>query len=467
MEQLPGADSIFLALETPDAPAHVGGLTILDTSETPDFSFEKLLATVDERIRLEPRFTRKLLELPLGIDRPYLVDDSDFDVRRHIRRIGVPQPGGLRELAELASYLHSRALDRDRPLWEMWFIEGVEGGRCALLMKSHHCLMDGMAGAGLGELLCDLQPDPPPRAPAPAPKAESRTYGDLEVGLRAAVHLAEAPRKLLGFGGRILRQTAGMLLASRKEGSPPLPIFVPRTRFNGEVGPRRAFSCSSVPLADVKAVKKHFGVTVNDVMLALTGSALRAYLEARGELPEGSLVAVVAVSKRGQGDDGIGNKVTMIPCVWATDEPDPVERLRKIHRNAEISKDLSANYDADMTVGLGESVPPGLANLFVRTASADLAAAFVPGNVVVSNVRGTPAPLYVAGARIETMYPLSILATSQRLNVTVVSYMDKVDVGFVADADAVEDVWSLAAEVPRALEVLLAHAEQAGRREVA
>lgn len=463
MEQLPGADTVFLSLETPNAPAHVGGLTILDTRESPDFSFEKLLATIDERIRLEPRFTRKLRELPLGIDRPYLVDDPDFDVRRHVHRIAVPAPGGLRELTELASYLHSRALDRDRPLWEMWFIEGVEGGRCALLMKSHHCLMDGMAGAGLGELLCDLEPDPPPRSAASDfPLDAGRSYGDLEVGLRAAVHLAQAPRKMLGFGARMLRQTAGMLLSSRREGSPPLPMFVPHTRFNGDVGPRRAFSCASVSLNDVKAVKKHFDVTVNDVMLALTGSALRAYLEARDELPDESLVAVVAVSKRSEGDAEVGNQVTMVPCVWATDEPDPVERLMKIHRNAEISKELSANYDADMTVGLGESLPPGLAHLFMRTASVEIARTFAPGNVVVSNVRGTPVPLYVAGARIETMYPLSLLAPSQRLNVTVVSYMGKVDVGFVVDADAIDDVWCLADEVPRALQELL---DAAGRDE--
>ncbi|MBW2243515.1 MAG: wax ester/triacylglycerol synthase family O-acyltransferase [Deltaproteobacteria bacterium] len=466
MEQLPGADTVFLSLETPNAPAHVGGLTILDTSESPDFSFEKLLATIDERIRLEPRFTRKLRELPLGFDRPYLVDDPDFDVRRHVHRIAAPTPGGLRELAELASYLHSRALDRDRPLWELWFIEGVEGGRCAMLMKSHHCLMDGMAGANLGELLCDLQPDPPPRAPAPDNRPDqARSYGDLEIGLRAAIHLAQSPGKMLGFGARMLRQTGGMLMASRNEGAPPLPMFVPATRFNGEVGPRRAFSCASVSLDDVKAVKNRFGVTINDVMLALTGAALRTYLETRDELPDQSLVAVVAVSKRSAGDDEIGNQVTMVPCVWATDEPDPVERLLQIHRNAKISKDLSANYDADMTVGLGESMPPGLASLLMRTAGADTMTTFAPGNVVVSNVRGTPVPLYVAGARIETMYPLSLLAPSQRLNITVVSYMGKVDVGFVVDADAMDDVWCLAEEVPKALRVLLVAAGRDERRE--
>jgi WS/DGAT/MGAT family acyltransferase len=457
MQQLPGADSVFLAMETPDAPAHVGGVTVLDASESPDFSFEKLLATVDERIRLEPRFTCKLRELPLGLDRPYFEQDPDFDVRRHVHRIAVPSPGGMRELSELASFLHTRALHRDRPLWEMWFIEGVEGGRCALFMKSHHCLMDGAAGAGLGELLCDLQPDPPPREPAEdAADDAGRAYSDLELGLRAALHLAQTPRKSLVFGARMLRQTAAMLLASRRDGAPPLPFQVPVTPFNQNVGPRRAFSCATVSLDDVKAVKKHFDVTVNDVVLALTGSAVREHLIQSDALPEDSLVAIIAVSKRKDGDNEVGNQVTMVPCVWASDEPDPVERLKQIHRNADFSKEFSASYDADITTGMGEAFPPGVTNFFMRTMGPGMSTSFMPGNAIVSNVRGTPVPLYVAGARIECMYPLSILAPSQGLNVTVVSYMGKVDVGFVVDPDLVDDVWELAEGVKTAMQELLA-----------
>ncbi len=467
MEQLPGSDTAFLALETPGAPAHVGGLTILDPTTSSDFSFEKLVKTVDQRIRLEPRLTRKLFELPLGLDRPYLVDDPDFDTRNHIHRIAVPSPGGLRELAELASYLHSRPLDRDRPLWELWFIEGVEGGKCAMFMKSHHCLMDGASGAGMGELLCDLEPNPTPGQLPPAALARAAadekaepTYSDLEIGLRAARHLAEGPGKLLGFGARMLRQTAGMLLASGQEGAPPLPFSIPDSPFNRDVGPRRSFSGTSVCLDDVKTVKKHYDVTVNDVVLAITGTALRNYLLKRSELPDESLVSIIAVSTRAEGDDATGNRVTMVPCVWATDEPDPVERLKKIHRNADVSKEVSANYDADMLAGVGDALPPGLTNFFMRTFAPSMASVMTPGNVLVSNVRGTPVPLYVAGAKIETMYPLSILMPSQGLNITVVSYMGKVDVGFVADPDLVDDVWALAEEVPGALAELVEAVEK-------
>ncbi len=468
MEQLPGSDTAFLALETPDAPAHVGGLTILDPTTSPDFHFHKLVQTVDERIRLEPRLTQRLRELPLGIDRPYLVDDPDFDVRNHIHRIAVASPGGLRELGELVSYLHSKPLHRDRPLWELWFIEGVEGGKYAMFMKSHHCLMDGAAGAGMGELLCDLEPDPPagqlpPAALARAAKEDGKgepSYGDLEIGLRAARHLAEGPRKILGFGGRVLRQTVGMLRNAGREGAPPLPFSIPATPFNRAIGPRRAFAATSVSLDDVKTVKKHYDVTVNDVVLAITGTALRGYLLERSQLPDESLVSMIAVSKRAAGDAAMGNQITLVPCVWATDEPDPVLRLKKIHRNADVSKEVCANYDADLLAGMGDAFPPGLTNLFMRTLGPSMASVMTPGNVLVSNVRGTPVPLYVAGARIETMYPLSLLMPSQGLNITVVSYMGKVDVGFIADPDLVADVWALAEAVPGALAELLEAVEK-------
>ncbi len=462
MEQLPGADAAFLAIETPEAPGHVGGLTLLDPTTSPDFSFDKLVATISERIHLAPRLTQTLREVPLGLDRPYLVDGPDFDVRNHIRRIGVSSPGGLRELAELASYLHARPLHRDRPLWELWFIEGVSDGRCALFMKSHHCLMDGTAGAGMGELICDLEPEPPAAFATAADEERDgqRNYSSLEIGLRAAVHLAQGPRKTLGFGAKLLRQTAGMLFNSSTEGAPPLPTSIPATSFNRDVGPRRAFAAASVALDDVKTVKNHYEVTVNDVVLAITGTAIRNYLLARNELPEESLVSIIAVSKRAEGDGALGNQVTTVPCVWASDEPDPVERLKKIHHNAAVSKEVCANYDAELLSGMGEAFPPVLTNLFMRNFAPSLAPAMTPGNVLVSNVRGTPVPLYVAGARIETMYPLSILMPSQGLNITVVSYMGKVDVGFIADPDLVEDIWELAEAVPRALAELVEAVEK-------
>lgn len=462
MEQLPGGDAVFLGMEIPEAPGHVGGLTVLDPSAAPEFGFARLVEVVSERIGLAPRYTQKLREVALGLDRPYLVHDPDFDAAKHIHRIAVPAPGGMRELADLIAYLFSRPLDRRKPLWELWFIEGVENERAALFMKSHHCLMDGQAGAGLGELLCDLEPNPergPILPPASSPRGQ-RELSDLEIALRGAGNLIRTPLRMASFGGRLLRQSWEMLRSARDPESPPLPFSLPQTPFNRQIGSQRAFACASLSLEQVKEVKKHFDVTVNDVLLALTGSALRTYLDQRLQLPERPLAGLIAISKRSQGDLEMGNQITSVPVGLATDIADPVQRLLRIHRNAAKAKQMAKAYDADMLRGIGESLPPGLLNLLMRAMNSSEAPAGQPANVIVSNVRGTPVPLYCAGARIECMYPMSILAPGQGLNVTMVSYMGRVDVGFTVDPELVPDAWQLAEEVPRALTELLSAARQ-------
>jgi WS/DGAT/MGAT family acyltransferase len=350
----------------------------------------------------------------------------------------------------------------------MWLIEGVEQGRFATLMKSHHCLMDGMAGAGLGEILCDLEAHP---KAGPAGRAVPRTpaVSDLEMGWRAARHVAAMPSRLARMGGRLLRQGAVMAVGALRSdpAAPPLPTSVPATPFNRAIGPRRAFACASVPLAAVKAVKKHFDVTVNDVILAITGTAIAGYLRGRGELPERPLVALIAVSTREEGDTSVDNRVTTVPVNWATDVQDPVQRLRRIHRNAERAKQVARHHDADLLSGLGGAVPPGLTNLAMRSIGTNLSVLARIGNVVVSNVRATPVPLYTAGARIESMYPMSVLASGQGLNVTVVSYMGRVDVGFTADPDLVPDVWELADAIPAALAELSAALDRSAARRAA
>ena len=450
MKQLSGADSIFLSMETPNVYGHVGGLSILDTSEAPDFSFDTLMTVLEERIPCEPLYTMKLQEVQYGLDHPYMVEDPDFAVRNHVRRIGAASPGGIKELAELVGFLHASPLDRTRPLWEMWYIEGVGEGRAAMYMKNHHCLMDGQSGSGMGEMLCDFEPNPSEPFQAPKQQRVFVRYSDFEMGLRAARSVTGAPRRFLGFGGRALRQSAANWIAKLRDSeAPPTPDAVPELPFNAPIGPKRAFACSSVALEDVKKIKNHFDVTVNDVVLALSGSAVREYLRRRDELPEEPLVAGIAISTRKEGDDLGGNQVTTVPVAWATDLGDPVERLLQIHRNADKAKEFSRNYDEDLMAGLGDALPPSLTGLLMQAATA--VRIF---NVVVSNVRGTPVPLYTAGARIESMYPLSLLADSQGLNLTVVSYMDHVDFGFVADPDLVPDIWDLADGVPAAVEEL-------------
>jgi diacylglycerol O-acyltransferase / wax synthase len=453
VDQLSSLDSYFLASELPGMPQHVGGLLLLDPAGSDGFGFEKVLAVVESRIRQAPRYARKLREVAGGLDRPWLVDDPGFDVRHHVHRVAVPGPGTLRELAGLAGLLFAPPLDRSRPLWEMWVIEGVADGRVALLMKSHHCLNDGAAVAGLITLLCDLEPAPTSvtKALEPVPAPEP---GTLRVTVEATRHLAGRPVAALRLGGALLRAGFERLRAQRDSDAPRLPLSMPRVPFNGHPGPRRAFACASLSLEAVREIRKRFDVTVNDVLLAAVGGAVRRYLLARGELPRESLVATLAVSLRAEDDASEGNQVSVVSIPWATDRADPVARLKRVHLAAEHAKQSARAGDPQLLAQLGEAFAPALLNLLFRIGGERGTSLFMPGNVVVSSLRGTPVPLYIAGARVESMLPLSILPPTQGLNVTALSYCGRIDVGLTVDPDLLPDPWSLAEGIPLALEEL-------------
>ena len=460
MEQIPGSDAIFLAMDTDTVYGHVGALTLLDVSEAPDFSLQRMKEVTAERIGQAPRFTMKLHPVPFDLDRPYLVEDPYFDVDNHMHRIAVPSPGGMHELAELVGHLFAQHLDRRKPLWEMWLIEGVEGGKVAMFAKNHHCLVDGVSGAGLSELLLDMQPDPPPRARGPrAPRRRAETPpSDLQLTLRGMANVMRTPFSLARYAFQMARQVGVMLPYLRE---PEIPSFTgaPQVSFNGPIGPQRAFSCASIPLEDVKDLKKHFDVKVNDVVLELTGSAVRRYLLAQGELPDEPLVAAVPISTRAEGDDTIGNQVSATSVSWATDIADPSERLQQIHKNATKAKEMEKAMRAKEIQALGDTAPPGLINLAWRAiAAADVP---VPANATVSNVPGPPMPLYTCGARIENMYPLSILVPGNGLNITVMSYRGHIDFGFTVDPELIPDPWYLAEGIEIALQELK---EAAARR---
>lgn len=465
-KQLSEIDAVFLSLETRNSWGHVGGLSVLDSSDCPDFGYERLLAVVEERIRLVPRFTWKLREVPLGLDQPYWVVDEALDVRRHVHRAAVPSPGGMKEVADLVGQLFAGPLDRSRPLWEMWLIEGLAGGRHAMFMKSHHCLMDGQAGAGLAEVLADLQPDAsgppivpddvseePPRAPSTAELAWNMARNELGRGTQRLAHI----------GGAVKEGLAG-LVRERDELDPPGIADIPKLPFNATIGPRRGFACTSISLSRVKDVKRHFDVTVNDVILALVSSALREYLIRHDAVPEKPVAAMVPVSLRAENDSTVDNQVAAMAVSLATDIEDPEDRLRRIHLCADRAKDGIAGESTDMVTALAESMAPLTIGLLMRAAEGTASGMPLPANLAVSNVRGTPVPLYSAGARIESMFPMSLLATGQGLNVTAVSYMDRIDVGLTFDPDLVTDAWKLAEDIPLALEELEARVGPALRR---
>lgn len=462
MEQLPGSDALFLAVETDTMYAHIGGLTILDPTGAPGFDHARLVEIAGERLSRVPRFTKKLRRVPFDLDRPYLVDDPEFRVENHIHRIAVPAPGGLRELAEVVGPLYARHLDRRKSLWEMWLIEGLANDRVALLFETHHAIMDGASGAGLAELFFDTEREPHPRpraGPAPHPRPAGEP-GPLLLAARGVENVVRTPFRLLRYGVQLAQQLRVMLPYFRRPEMPPV-TGLPRVSFNAPIGPERAFAWVSVPLAAVKGIKNHFGVKVNDVLLALTASAVRRYLEARGELPDEPLVAAVPVSTRREDDASFGNQLSATTISCATDVSDPVARLLQIHESAKTAKEMERTMRAQELSSLGDTAPPRLINLAFRALTG--AGLPVPMNVSVSNVAGPPVPLYVAGARVEHIYPMSLLLPKSGLNVTVFSYCGQVDFGVTVDPRLVPDPWSLAGGIPAALSELARRSAQIAR----
>lgn len=452
--QLTPRDVMFVGGETSKIYQHTGGLTLLDASSRPGFGFDSLRRHLEERLALIPPFRWKLHEVPLGLDLPYWVEDESFSFDHHIHRIAVPSPGDRELLGELVAYLYSRHVDRSRPPWEVWFIEGLEHGQYALFTKLHHSMMDGEAAAKLGMLICDFEPDAPPPEIDPA-MAEARpgpVPGPWQESLNAALHLSRLP---LQAGREILDATRlglsrWMPLGRKSAGNPPTPL----APFNADIGSERGFVFGSVPLADVKAVKSHFGATVNDVLLALVGGSLRDHLLRRGELPKESLRTSIAVSLRAQDDDDFGNRVTTASVTLATDLADPAERLRTIARESTRAVD-QARQGGRGFLEVISILPPVLVNAMMSVTPPALVPWVTGFNLLISNVRGSPRPMYVGGACMTAMYPMSIITPGDGINVTCVSYIDDVDFGITIEPKVVPDPWLLADGIGAALDAYL------------
>lgn len=456
MKRLSGTDALFLSTETPSWHQHVGGLTVVDPSESDRFSFEEVRRTLVERIPRAPKFTWKLKEVPLHLDRAVWIEDRDFDIDKHFRRIAVPPPGGRKELGDLVGMLMGYQLDRRRPLWEMWYVDGVVGGQVAMIMKYHHCLMDGMSGAGLAEQLFDLEPNPASDAPLLPVAEEERPPepSDLELLARALIPTIQTPRKLAQYAVRTAARGVTILQQRNKN---PMPVGVGGPCFNGTVGPHRQSSFVSVSLDDVRALKDTLGVKVNDIVLALVSGALRRHMESHGDLPERSLVAQVPVSTRVADDKDQTNRVATMAASLATDIDDPVERVRAIHASTQSAKELTEAVRARAIQSVGEVAPPLLIGLASRAAWASNISDRIPvvANVVVSNVPGPPFPVYSCGAKVSGIYAASVLLFYAGLNITLMSYVDRLDFGFTSDPDLLRDPWEIADGIKDALAELM------------
>lgn len=461
MRKLSGQDAAFLYGETPNWHLHVSGLMVVDAERAPEgWSFERFREILISRIPEVPQLRWRYVDVPFGIDRPSWVEDPDMDPDFHIRRVALPKPGGDRELGEVVGRLVSYKLDRSRPLWEAWCIEGLEGGRVAILQKMHHAIIDGVSGAGLAEVLLDLESTPRVSSTELREEIHSdRVPGQGEMFLRGLVHSAvRTPVRTVRFVNQTVRQAVSAVPVLRGDAPVSLPLTAPRTVFNTDPTPRRQFATSRVELERVKAVKDATGVKLNDVVLALCSSALRSYLVEHGDLPASTLIANCPVSLRSDGDETVGNNLGSMFASLATDVEDPLERLMSIHESTKSAKEMHKALAAHQIMGLTETTPPGLITLAARMyTSAGLASRTPPAaSVVISNVPGPPFQLYLAGGPLEALYPMGPLLMGMSLNMTVFSILGSLDFGIMSCPDVVPEPDSIAAAIPVALEELQA-----------
>jgi WS/DGAT/MGAT family acyltransferase len=469
VKQLSGLDASFLYMETANTYGHVNGLAIYERP-SPDFDpyqaaydrFDALLG------RLEP-MRRRLVEVPFRLDHPYWIDDPDFDLSYHVRQIGLAPPGGADQLAEQVARIVGRRMDRSRPLWECYVIEGLADGRWAMLTKTHHATIDGASGVILLSMLTDVAADAP--LPEPVDWSGEAVPSDRELLDRTMRHLATNPVKGMRLSLRMVRnfaeaagiaslsqaagQTRDLLKAVATGGAPPddgtgrvrLPLSpAPPTPWNRAVSPHRRFAMRSTALANIKALKDVTGCTVNDIVMAICTGALRAYLLRHDALPDEPLRSLVPVSIRtGMEEDPWTNRVGGIIADLPTNCDDPLERIRRCHDAMEEAKLQLDVLPADDIAEIAQVAPPLAATAAMRLQSRLRLADRVnlPTNVVISNVPGPRHALYFAGAKMTNYIPVSTIADDMGLNITVHSYLDRLDFGLIADRELIPDLWDL------------------------
>lgn len=457
MQRLSGLDASFLYLETAAQPLHVCSILELDTSTMPGgYTFDGLRDQLALRIRAMPEFRERIADTPFNLDHPVWVDDNDFDVDRHLHRIGLPSPGGRIELAGICGHIASLPLDRARPLWEMWVIENVGGtsnGRIAVMTKVHHAAVDGVTGANLMSKLCTTEPDAPPPDPIDGPGGGS----DLEIAVSGAVRFATRPLKLVNVVPNTVSTVVDTLRRARSGQTMTPPFAAPKTVFNANVTSHRNVAFTQLDLGDVKTVKNHFGVKVNDVVMALVSGVLRTFLLEHGTLPENSLVAMVPVSVHEKSDRPGRNQVSGMFSTLETGIEDPGERLKAIARANSVAKQHSSAIPATLLQDWTQFAAPAVFGAAMRVyASSRLSGARPVHNLVVSNVPGPQGQLFMLGCEVKAMYPLGPIFHGSGLNMTVMSLSGNLDVGIVSCPELVPDLWDMADAFDVALQELLA-----------
>jgi len=437
-------DASFLYMESPSNPMNIGSVQLLDVPSRIGF-FNDLKQYLAQRIHAIPFMRKRLKSTPFTLDQPVWVDDPNFDIDNHVMRVQLSAPGTWQQLEALVARLHETVLPRARPLWAFYYIEGLATGQVAWFSKYHHACIDGMAGQAIIDVLFSRDPatDPPL---APLPEAEPEP-GAFDLMFDAARSLIDQSLK---FPTRLddQRKAFGRLFNRFLKGQAGLGALygeAPRTPFNCAISPYRTWSAASLPLPEMKAVAKARGTTLNDVVMASCAAGMRRYLLRNAALPLAPLRCGVPVSLRAPGDTSMRNQVTMLVASLATDVADPLERLQAIKASMNVGKGFVADTGAlqpdDLHVP-GLSTMMSTASLWAeRFRVADYMAPMV--NVVISNVRGPAKPMYLHGAKMCSHFPVSIPAHSVALNLTVQTYVDRVDLGVTACLEAVPDVADL------------------------
>lgn len=449
MQQLSGMDASFLYMETGNTPMHIGSLCIYDQSTAPGgrVTFKGILEFFQERLHKARVFRQSVARVPLSLDHPYWFEDPDFDLEFHLRHIALPKPGDWRQLCIQTARLHARRLDLERPLWEIYVIEGldnVEGvpkGSFALVSKIHHSAIDGVSGAEIAAAIHDPTPDAPVEPPE-GPWVAERTPTGLELLARSSVRSVRLPLKF----GRLVYEAAPSMAktaAGVLGGDLKAQLRVPRTRFNGTVSPHRVFDGRSFPLAEIKAMKDAYeGFTVNDVVVTVCGGALRKYLEAKSELPDESLVAMAPMSVRPERERrSAGNLVSAMSLPIRSDIEDPVERLQAVHGESTRAKKLAQTMGPHLAPAAAEFIPSAAAGLMARLYAKSALADRLPPifNTVITNVPGVNVPLYSMGSRMVAYYGLGPVVHGMGLFQPVIGYNDNITISAIACREMMPD----------------------------
>ena len=432
MQQLTGLDASFLYLETPNAPMHISGLAVYDPSTAPGgmVRFKQIIENTTRRIKRLPTLSKRLVTVPMGLDHPYWVSDGTFDPEFHIRHLALPKPGDWRQLCILISRIHARPLDRKRPLWELYVIEGLDNiehlpkGSFAVFTKMHHAAVDGASGTEITAAMHDLAPDAHLDNEPYAVQVENQPT-DLELLIRAQVNTVKQPFRFISVARNTVPGFAQAYSRLRK-GELHRVENIPRTRFNDKISPHRVFQAVHFPLEDIKRIKNAVpGATVNDVAITICGGALRKYLQAKDELPSESLAAMAPINVRDDREKGTGGNIVSAMTVQVrSDIADPLERLKAVHAGTAEAKQLSTAVGAKAMTDYTQFIPSTLTAQAARLASRwGLMNRVNPVyNCVITNVPGPQVPLYNTGARMVANYGTGPILDGMALFHAITSY---------------------------------------------